>query len=485
MKKIININLSGRVIPIEDSAYEKLQAYIESLRRYFSKEEGKDEIINDIESRIAELMNEKIRKGANAITDADIDEIAASMGRPEDFDADLDEDEKQRNAGKEQASTASVFDRIHAKRRLYRNTNDRVIGGVCSGIANYLDVDPSIVRLLFAIVTFGGFGFGILAYIILWIVLPEANTEYQKMEMRGERIDVNRIKQNVQDKAREFGEELKTAANEFSSKVGGYSKERSRQFAREFGQAAGNAGIGLGHVIGVIFKAFFFFIAGSIAFGLFVALLALLFSGVAWWPFNNFLFTSDWQKMLAWGTVIFFLIVPLVGFITWLVRRIMKIRSGSGYMGWTFGALWTLGWVCVIWLAASVTRDFRYFEEGSKDMAIAQPTTGKLTVGVTAPELNFQGGYGWMNDDRSGWDISEDSLTLSWVNIEVSRSKDSAYHVILWKNAFGRDNQDARSRASRIGYEMTYTDNSIRSASGRGPDLSSPETAKRSLMAGS
>src|SRR5512144_38376 len=87
MKKIININLSGRVIPIEDSAYEKLQAYIESLRRYFINEEGRDEIINDIESRIAELMNEKIRRGADSVTDADIDEIISSMGRPEDFDA--------------------------------------------------------------------------------------------------------------------------------------------------------------------------------------------------------------------------------------------------------------------------------------------------------------------------------------------------------------------------------------------------------------
>ena len=87
MKKIININLSGRVIPIEDSAYEKLQSYIESLRRYFAHEEGRDEIINDIESRIAELMSEKVRKGANCVTDADIDEIVASMGRPEDFDA--------------------------------------------------------------------------------------------------------------------------------------------------------------------------------------------------------------------------------------------------------------------------------------------------------------------------------------------------------------------------------------------------------------
>src|ERR1700752_4249570 len=87
MKKIININLSGRVIPIQDSAYEKLQAYIESLRRYFAHEDGRDEIINDIESRVAELMNEKIRKGASAITDDDVNEIIASMGTIEDFEA--------------------------------------------------------------------------------------------------------------------------------------------------------------------------------------------------------------------------------------------------------------------------------------------------------------------------------------------------------------------------------------------------------------
>src|SRR3954471_14531659 len=86
MKKIININLSGRVIPIEDTAYESLQRYIESLRRYFAHEEGRDEIINDIESRIAELMNEKIKRGAASVTDADIEEIIQSMGRIEDFE---------------------------------------------------------------------------------------------------------------------------------------------------------------------------------------------------------------------------------------------------------------------------------------------------------------------------------------------------------------------------------------------------------------
>src|SRR5207245_7193040 len=86
MKKIININLSGRVIPIEDTAYESLQRYIESLRRYFANEEGRDEIINDIESRVAELMNDKIKKGAHVITDLDIEEIIHSMGRVEDFE---------------------------------------------------------------------------------------------------------------------------------------------------------------------------------------------------------------------------------------------------------------------------------------------------------------------------------------------------------------------------------------------------------------
>ena len=176
MKKIININLSGRVVPIEDSAYEKLQEYIESLRRYFANEEGRDEIINDIESRIAELMSEKVRKGADSITDADVNEIANSMGRPEDF-----EGEEVKEQSYSSASTAQQFAQTEAppkvKRGLYRDTSDKFIGGVCSGIAAYLNVDPAIVRILFAIITFGGFGLGFLAYIILWIVLPAKDVE--------------------------------------------------------------------------------------------------------------------------------------------------------------------------------------------------------------------------------------------------------------------------------------------------------------------
>src|SRR6476661_2560751 len=162
MKKIININLSGRVIPIEDAAYESLQRYIESLRRYFAKEEGRDEIINDIESRIAELMNDKIKKGATAISDGDIDEIIHSMGRIEDFEEVDSADGSTASTSAKASATPPPFE-FPKKKRLYRNTSDKILGGVGSGIANYLDIDPAIIRIL--LVLFGFTGTGILLYI--------------------------------------------------------------------------------------------------------------------------------------------------------------------------------------------------------------------------------------------------------------------------------------------------------------------------------
>src|SRR6476620_11898132 len=178
MKKIININLSGRVIPIEDSAYDSLQRYIESLRRYFANEEGRDEIINDIESRIAELMNDRIRKGASSMPDTDIEEIITTMGRVEDFEEVGGEPATASTAaagGSTTDNSSGAYQQGTRQRfsgRLYRDSDDKIIGGVCSGLANYLNVDPAIVRLVFAVITFGGFGFGILVYILAWIILP-------------------------------------------------------------------------------------------------------------------------------------------------------------------------------------------------------------------------------------------------------------------------------------------------------------------------
>jgi len=563
MKKIININLSGRVIPIEDSAYEKLQAYIESLRRYFANEESRDEIINDIESRIAELLHEKIRKGAAAVTDADVMEVIASMGTVEDFEA------EEKETASEKASSASSSQQTNAgtsytyikkeRNRLYRDTGDKMIGGVCSGISNYIGIDPAIVRILFAIISFGGFGLGflmyiilwivlppkdldgfsgkrlyrnpednvisgvagglaayfgrsattirlifaaplvlniifgvlswpffhkgsfvpnivfgsltgtfILAYIILWIVLPEAKSEYEKMEMRGEKVDVNRIRQNVREgvdgmkeRMKTWSDEVKESAQNFSTKAKEFAGTRGKSFAAEANEAARRSSRGLGHFIGVLFKAFFLFIAGTIAFALFVGLIGILIGGVSVWPLKNFIIDGFWQNLYGWGTLIFFLGVPLIGFIVWLLRRIMKVKSQNNYLGWTFGGLWTLGWVSVTLFVASLVNDFRMsnYKRPAAEMTITQPVNGKMIVKVSEPEVEYSGSMPWIDIDGEGMDITKDTLKIANVKIEdVLLSTDGNYHIELKKYSRGRTTGDAESKAQKIQFSSSFKD---------------------------
>ncbi len=186
MKKIININFHSRVIPIEETAYEILQQYVDSLRRYFANEEGREEIISDIENRFSELFADKLKKGAACITDDDVNAIIASMGRPEELAAEEPETSAHTSSTAGAGKAAGAAGTSGAAggpqqsyapppadepRRLYRAANDKLLGGVCAGLANYLKLDPAIVRLLFVLISiFWGFGF--LLYIILWIVLP-------------------------------------------------------------------------------------------------------------------------------------------------------------------------------------------------------------------------------------------------------------------------------------------------------------------------
>ena len=567
MKKIININLSGRVIPIEDSAYEKLQAYIESLRRYFANEDGRDEIINDIESRIAELMNDKIRLGSTAITDSDVSEIIASMGTIEDFEAveresatggtgSSSSSQQSNTAGNTSGNTYSYGPKT--KNRLHRDSSDKILGGVCSGIANYLNIDPAIVRILFAIITIGGFGLGflayiilwivlppkdldnysgkrlyrnpddkiiggvagglaayfgketwvirlifsaplllniifgvlswpffhegsfvpnivfgslngtfIMAYIILWIVLPEANSQYQKMEMRGEKVDVNSIRQNVKegmenmkDRMKTWSDEVKESAQNLSNKAREFSNTRGKTFAADVKETARRSGGGIAHIFGVIFKAFFLFIAGTIAFGLFVALLGLLFGGVGVWPIKNFFLDGFWENAFAWGTLVLFLGVPLIGFIVWLLRRIMRVKSKHNYMGWTFGGLWALGWVSVCCFVASLVNDFRMSNSriAGTEMAITQPGNDRMIVTVTQPEVIYSGTLPWVDIDGEGMDFTKDTFKLANVRIRIEQSKDDKYHVEVKKYSRGRNLADAEAKAQNMKFDISYLD---------------------------
>jgi len=566
MKKIININLSGRVIPIEDAAYESLQRYIESLRRYFAADEGRDEIINDIESRIAELMSDKVKKGAAAVTEWDINEIITSMGRVEDFE----EADAAENTAGSQGSTAytSAPQAKKSKGRLYRDRSDKMLGGVCAGVASYMNIDPAIVRLLFAIVTFGGFGTGIfiyillwiilpardmegyvgkrlfrnpedrmiggvsggiaayfgketwvirlifaapliinillstlggifnafhgpdfpdlfvgsltgtffLAYIVLWIVLPEARSPFEKMEMRGEKVDVNSIRQNVQDgmgdfktRAQAWGAEVKESAQNLGQRASDFASTRGKTFATEVGQTTRPVANGCAHVIGVLFKSFFLFIAGVIAFALFTMVIVFTLGGVAR-PFHDFLLDGFWQTAFLWGTLIFFLAVPLIAILTWIVRRLMKVRSQNRYLGYTFGGLWTLGWISLFAFISTMGRDFSRYAKVEEQIPTTQQSFNKLTVRADEPALQYTGTFNWINDDREdgGFDITEDSVFVSDVAINVDKSPDSFYHVTSWKQSAGSNRAEATKRAQLISYKVASLDSALQLGSGFG-----------------
>ncbi|MBE0673846.1 MAG: PspC domain-containing protein [Bacteroidales bacterium] len=185
MKVTVNINIGGYAFHIDEDAYHELKAYLRSLELHFTGEESASEILADIESRMSELFRARLGGFRQVITMTDVREVVAILGTPEDF---VDQDSY---SAKEKFTSGG-------RHRMYRDPDNRIIGGVCSGMSAYWRIDPVILRILFIVFTFAG-GFGALVYMVLWIVLPEARTTAQKIEMKGDPVNVHNIKESVKD----------------------------------------------------------------------------------------------------------------------------------------------------------------------------------------------------------------------------------------------------------------------------------------------
>ena len=187
MTQTISINLGGLLFHIDDDAYEILKSYLHAIEKQFSDEKEKREIIQDIEARLAELFAERIDRRKDLISVEDVKTVTQIMGEPHDF---VEEDEtSEKKSDKSSKSHA-------ANKRMYRNPDDRILGGVCGGLGAYFNTDPWIFRVLFivfSVIFFVGF----ILYFILWVAIPEAATSAQKLEMRGEPITVENIKNSV------------------------------------------------------------------------------------------------------------------------------------------------------------------------------------------------------------------------------------------------------------------------------------------------
>ena len=195
MKLTVSINLGGYSFNIDEDAYVELKRYLKNLEHHFATEESCSEIISDIEARISEIFRTKITTYKQVITIEDVLQVISVMGEPED----MSENNKR--------TTKSKFS-SRGYHRMYRDPDNRIIGGVCAGIGAYWSIDPVIIRIIFIVLTFAG-GLGTLIYLILYIALPKARTMAQKIEMRGEPVNIHNIKETVKNEFNEVKKKMK------------------------------------------------------------------------------------------------------------------------------------------------------------------------------------------------------------------------------------------------------------------------------------
>lgn len=192
MNKTISITLNGAIFNIEEEGYEKLKKYLDSIRQYFSQTDGQEEIINDIESNITEKFSEKISAKKKVITNSDVAEIIDIMGSVEDFAQEANSSTLENETIEEEGEEKKI-------KRLYRDPDNAIIGGVCSGLGAYFNIDPVIFRVLF-VAAFLFYGTGILLYILLWIAMPKAETSAQRLEMKGDSVTLKKIEESIKNK---------------------------------------------------------------------------------------------------------------------------------------------------------------------------------------------------------------------------------------------------------------------------------------------
>jgi|GEM_PF-586728 phage shock protein PspC (stress-responsive transcriptional regulator) len=187
MEKTISINLSGQNFQIEEDAYEKLSLYLESIKRHCGAGADSAEVIADIENSMAEKLKASLTPYKEVITKTEIDSLIKIMGTVEDFDREVggneEKNEEKNGTGNDNVHENETGEKI--KRKLYRDTDNAVIAGVASGLGAYFDIDPVLFRIIFCALVFAGGG-AFPLYIILWIVMPEAKTAHQKLEMQGQ-----------------------------------------------------------------------------------------------------------------------------------------------------------------------------------------------------------------------------------------------------------------------------------------------------------
>lgn len=453
MNKTFNINLGSYPFAIDEDAYNYIQNYLETIRRHFSTSDGCDEILYDIEVRMAELFTEHL-KGRAIISMKEVDEVIMIMGKPEDFGAEPMSEQHSYSSNRGRKTDA----KINTGKRMFRDPDDKKIAGVCSGISAYFGIeDPLWIRLLFALLFFTGTG--VITYIVLWALVPEATSTSDKLAMRGEAATIENIAKVVETELSELGDKI----NEWSKDLG--SKKKNEDVGNGFhAKSFISGGVNIfGQVISGIIPVF-----RQIFKPLFVLVAILMLStlGIIWaasfvgitYASPVLAFVGPDSSLLSYvgiGSLLFVLGIPILSIMLLVSRMAFKYKVHKNVI-LTYRTVWIIALVILMGVGMTTIKDY---SQSHTLTTISDHNIESKEINITMPEENSDHSFGIQlghifvdNDDK--WSIKD-------VKFKVEKSNDGLIHIEKKVSSQGSDNNNAKENSTIVSNDIKVEGNTI------------------------
>lgn len=448
MNKTVNINLGGMFFHIDEDAFQKLTRYFDAIKRSLSNSSGHDEIIKDIEMRVSELLNEKQISDKHVVGLKDVDEVIAIMGQPEDY---IIEDELKGHQSFNDQSNRRT-------KKLYRDKEKGMIGGVSAGLGHYFGVDAVWIRIVLVLLVFAGFGTGILAYIILWIVTPEAVTTTEKLEMTGEPVTISNIEKKVREEFENVSEKIKNAD---------YDK-----YGNQIKTGASKVGNSFGDFIMSIFKIFAKFlgilliISGlTVLFFLLIGIFTLGSGLFIDFPWQGFIEAGNFTDYPIWafGLLMFFAVGIPFFFLALLGFKLLapNMKSIGNVAKYTLLALWLIA------VSLAISIGIKQASAFAVDGRVVQKETFNLNPNDTLFIKFKHNDYFAKNvEDYNDFQITQDSTGMdviysNEVSFKIEKTDEKLPYIQIEKEAKGKSLSEAKKRAEKIKYSYTIIGNQL------------------------
>ncbi len=471
MNKTVNINLAGIFFHIDEDAYLKLQRYLEAIKRSFTDSQGRSEIITDIEARIAELFNERVQNNKEVIRIKEVDEIISIMGQPEDYlvDDEIFEDEPQPSYKRKTSST----------KKLFRDTDNSYVGGVSSGLAHYFGIDVVWIRLAWILLIISA-GVGVLLYILLWVLVPEASTTAEKIMMTGEPVTISNIEkkikdgfENVSDVAKNVTDTVGAAAKNVSDSVS--SAAKNVDFKKQSGKIKSSSKTffdTLGEVMLFFLKIFAKFIGMILiitgAITLIVLIIALFSIGVVDFihipgiDLVDVVNAGDTPIGLVSLFTLFAVGIPFF-FLFYLGLKILinNLKSIGSIAKFTLLGLWLISVIGLVVIGIKQASEHANYERTATKHELHITANDTIRIDMAENDL-----YGVTRFKNNAFNImnnenGEKSIYRSDIKIIVKSTSDSLAKMNIQRSAFGRTYDNAIERAKAIDYNYTFSENKL------------------------